>query len=463
MISQITLDPADDPRAVRRRERGAFVLGDIASNLTWSTVGTYLLFFYTDVALISAATAGTVILVARVLDGIFDPLVGIIMDRTDTRWGRARPYLLFGAPAVSVLLVLTFLTPVQGTGAIVYAAVTFILVGFAYSLVNVPYGALLAMTTRDTGTRMRIAGLRSFGVGLGLVLINGLTQPLVTAIGGSPTSRTGWAWTIAIYAVLAMVLVWLVFAWVKERVPLTPASREKGNLGSAVKALFRNRPWVIVAIFSVMAFLRIGCITGGAIYFALHVLHDPNTIALILLTFSVAAIIGSLLTPRVLLLLGARRGIIWGLLASVVLTIPMLFLRDNFIAFLVLFFVVSIVGGFGFVAAVALIAETVEWHEHQNGHRNEGLLFSGYSLAAKVGAALGSAVLAWGLAIVGYNPENVTPSASTGIVVLFLVVPAVVALLQVVVIGQYDLEKRMPEIKAALVERRGTAGAAGEA
>ncbi|MEU8664001.1 glycoside-pentoside-hexuronide (GPH):cation symporter [Actinoplanes philippinensis] len=445
---------ADDPRAVRHRERAAFALGDIASNLTWTTISSYLLFFYTDVASIAAATAGTLMLVARLLDAFFDPAIGIVLDRTHTRWGRARPYLLFGAPLLSVLTVLTFVTPGGGTlGAISWAYVTFILVGLSYSLINVPYGALMSMATRDSGMRMKLAGLRSLGVGLGLIVVSTATQPLIVAFGGSTTSRTGFLWTAGIYAVTGMALFWIVFATVKERVPLTPAARHRGSITTALRTLLHNGPWLAVFAFSVLSFARLGVITGGAVYFALHTLHNPAAIPVILLAFSLSAVIGSLLTAPLLRLLGQRRGIMLGLLASIALTPALFALRDDLIAFAAVFFVANVIGGLGFVAAPALVADTVEWQQWRSGHRNEGLLFSGYSMSTKIGAAVGSALLAWGLAAIGYRPDAVTDTVSDGIMLLFLVLPAVIAGLQAAAIGCYRLEQQLPRIKLEILQR----------
>ncbi|SPL91865.1 Glucuronide transport protein YihP, homologous to YihO [[Actinomadura] parvosata subsp. kistnae] len=351
---------------------------------------------------------------------------------------------------------LTFLTPAGGDEpwTITYATVTFILVGLAYSIVNVPYGALLSMATRDSGTRMKLAGLRSFGVGIGLILVSTLTQPLITAIGGVPTSRLGFGVTITIFSVAGMLLIWLVHAWVKERVALTPAARERGHLGASLRTLARNRPWLSVFAFSILSFARLGVITGGAVYFALHTMRDPAAISVILLAFSLSAVVGSLLTAPILRVIGHRRGIVLGLVAYIALTLSLVPLREQLVAFTVVFFAANLVGGLGFVAAPALTADTVEWQEWRGGRREEGLLFSGYSMSTKVGAALGSALLAWGLAAIAYDPAAVTPAVAGGIMWLFIALPAGLAVLQILAIAPYDLQRRLPAIKAEISARR---------
>lgn len=452
-------DP-DDPRSVRKRERAAFALGDIASNLTWTTISSYLLFFYTDVALMSAAVAGVVILIARVLDAIFDPAVGVLLDRTTTRWGRARPYLLFGAPLLAVLTFLTFLTPAGGDdfATIAYAAATFLLVGLAYSAVNVPYGALMAMATRDSGMRMKLASMRTFGVGIGIIIVSSLTQPLVAAIGGSTTSRLGFAVVVGGYSVVGMLLLWLVFAWVKERVPATPVQQERGSFLASVRTLGGNRPWIAVFVFSVLAFARLGVVTGGAVYFAIYALGDPGAIPIVLMAFSLSAVFGSLITPFVMRWLGQRRAIVIGLVLSIVLTAGLYAALGNVWAFSAVFFVANVFGGFGFVAAPALIADTVEWQEARSGRRDEGLLFAGYSMSTKIGAAVGTGLLALGLTVIAYDPAHVTDATANGVLWLFLLLPAGISVLQIIAIAAYGLERRLPEIKAAARAKRAELG-----
>ncbi|MEU6540776.1 MFS transporter [Streptomyces sp. NPDC047000] len=439
-------------------ERLGYSLGDLASNLTWTTVSSYLLFFYTDVAVIAAATAGTLMLVARVLDAVFDPSIGMLLDRTRTRFGRARPFLMFGAPVLAVLTVLTFVTPGSGGSAdIVWAYVTFILVGLAYSAVNVPYGSLMPMMTRDSGMRMKLSAFRFFGASIGLIVVSTATTPLVDALGGG-NQRRGFLLTVTLYAIVGLILFWTVAATAKERVPSAAPAEVEAPMRTALRATLTNGPWVALFVQTLLMFARLGVITGGAIYYALTVVGNPSAISLILLAYSLSALAGSVATPPVLKRLGHRNGIIAGLVASIVLTVLLVLFRHTMPAFLAVFFLSGVVGGFGFVAAPALVSDTVEYQEYRTRQRNEGLLYSGYSFATKVGTALGGAMLAWGLGVIGYRADAHGGHIANGVLWLYLGLPVVLAVLQIVALGFYRLEKRLPEITAELEARHADDG-----
>jgi GPH family glycoside/pentoside/hexuronide:cation symporter len=355
-----------------------------------------------------------------------------------------------------VLTVATFLTPGGGNDffTVGYAAVTFVLVGLAYSLVNVPYGAAMAMSTRDSGMRMKLAGMRSFGVGIGIIIVSTFTQPLIEFVGGSTTSKFGFAVVIGLYSAVGLVLFWVVSRWVKERVPATPVTKAKGNLGASLRALAGNLPWLAVVAFSILAFARLGVITGGAVYFAIYALGNPGAIPIVLFAFSLSAVVGSLLTAPILKWLGQRRAVIIGLVISIAFTPVLYLVKDDLLLFAIAFFLANIVGGFGFVAAPAFIADTVEWQEARAGRRDEGLLFAGYSMSTKIGAALGSALLAWGLAAIGYTPGVVNESAANGVLWLFLGLPVIISVLQIVAISCYRLEGRLATVKEQARARR---------
>ncbi|MFJ4623751.1 MFS transporter [Streptomyces sp. NPDC088812] len=433
------------PAAARPLGRAAqlgYGLGDLASNLTWTTLTAFLLFFYTDVAGLAAAAAGTVLLLGRIADALIDPLVGLAVDRTRSRFGRARPYLIFGSPVLAAAFALAFTSVGSGTTAAVWAGVTFVAVGISHSLVNVPYGAMLPMLTSDNDTRLKMSGYRFVGASLGLIAVSVAVMPLVGLLGAGDLGR-GFTGMAVVFGVVGTLLYWAVAALCRERVA-PPAPGEDTATGPAVKALFGNRHWLGVCLSSLAAFVRLGVITAGAVYYARDVLHDTWATTYILLAFSLSALAGSLVTPWVLRRTGKRRGIVLGLVATAVLYALLFPLHDSPAAFLAVFLVANLLGGFGLVAAPALVSDTVDHHESVTGRRDEGLLYAGYSLATKVGTALGGTFFAWALAWGGYHADEVSTGASTAIEWAFVGLPLVLCLVQAVCMALYDLERPAP-------------------
>ncbi|MFI8947290.1 MFS transporter [Streptomyces sp. NPDC053750] len=427
-----------EPRPLTRSAQFGYGLGDLASNLTWTTLTAFLLFFYTDVAALTAATAGTILLIGRIADAVIDPVVGLAVDRTRTRFGRARPYLIFAAPVLGLAFALAFTSPGTGTTAVIWAAVTFVVVGVCHSLVNVPYGAMLPMLTDDTDTRLKMSGYRFVGASLGLITVSLAVMPLAEALGGADRAR-GFTGMAIVLGAAGTLLYWIVALLCRER-PAPPAAREATSL-RALASLSRNRHWLGVSAASLAAFVRLGIITAGAVYYARDVLNDTWATSYILLAFSASALAGSLVTPWCLRRTGKRRGIVIGLVATAALYVLLFFLDGQPAAFIAVFLLANLLGGFGFVAAPALVSDTVDHHETLTGRRDEGLLYAGYSFATKVGTALGGSLFAWALAWGGYRADHVSAGASRAIEWAFVGLPAVLCLVQAACMRLYDLER----------------------
>ncbi|MFJ3669720.1 MFS transporter [Streptomyces sp. NPDC090106] len=427
------------PRPLGRAAQFGYGLGDLASNLTWTTLTAFLLFFYTDVAALTAATAGTILLVGRIADAVIDPVVGLAVDRTRSRFGRARPYLIFAAPLLAVAFVLTFTSAGSGTSAVIWAGVTFVAVGICHSLVNVPYGAMLPMLTADDDTRLRMSGYRFVGASLGLITVSVAVMPLVMAVGGGDLRR-GFTGMAIVFGVVGTLMYWAVAALCRERVAPSPVTTRVPT-GRALRELVRNRHWLGVCLASLVAFVRMGVITAGAVYYARDVLHDAWSTSYILLAFAVSALVGSLVTPWVLRRVGKRRGIVAGLVATAVLYALLFPLHGSPVGFLTVFLLANVIGGFGYVAAPALVSDTVDHHETIAGRREEGLLYAGYSFATKVGTALGGSLFAWALAWGGYRVGEVTAPAAQAIEWAFVGAPLVLCLIQAACMYLYDLER----------------------
>ena len=218
------------------REKIGYGFGDAASSMFWKLFSMYLMFFYTDIFGIPAAAVGTMFLITRIWDAAFDPLVGVLGDRTDTRWGKFRPYLLWVAIPFGIIGVLTFTTPALGTGGkLIYAYATYSLMMMIYSLINVPYASLMGVMTADGKERTTLATFRFIFAFAGSLVVLAAAEPLVKVFshvgGGGPSLQRGWQLSAAVFAVLAVVLFWLTFIWTRERIkPVTQKTSLKHDL-----------------------------------------------------------------------------------------------------------------------------------------------------------------------------------------------------------------------------------------
>ena len=226
------------------KEKIGYSLGDAASNFYWKTFEFFLMIFYTDVFGISAAAVGTMMFVTRIADAVADPAMGAIADRTKTRWGHFRPYVLWFALPLAVAGVLTFTTPnLGGSAKLVYAYVTYSLLMFLYTAVNIPYTALMGVMTSNSQERTSISSIRFIGAFTAGVFVQFFTLRLVKFFGNGNDAR-GWQLTMVLYGVLAVVLLALCFASTRERV--TPPAQQHSDIKRDLGDLFGSRPWLVL-------------------------------------------------------------------------------------------------------------------------------------------------------------------------------------------------------------------------
>ena len=248
------------------KEKIGYGLGDAASSMFWKIFSMYLLFFYTDVFGLAPAIVGTMFLITRIWDSCFDPIVGIIADRTKSKWGKFRPYLLWVAVPFAVIGVLTFYTPdFDEKGKIIYAYVTYSLMMMIYSLINVPYASLLGVMSSDRKERTTLSSYRMVFAFGGSLLALWLIEPLVNYFGGSLNSKTGWLATIAVFGIITTAFFWACFLWTKERVK--PIADEQTNLKEDLKDLLKNRPWWILLGAGIGALVFNSIRDGAAVYY----------------------------------------------------------------------------------------------------------------------------------------------------------------------------------------------------
>lgn len=407
------------------KEKIGYSLGDTASHFVWDMVGFWLLFFYTDIYGISAAAAGTIMLVARFWDMAIDPVIGVVSDRTNTRWGKFRPYILFGAIPYAVLAILTFTTPNFGeVGKIIYAGATYVLLMTAYAAINLPYSALGAVMTDDTYER---AGLNTYrfiaGFG-GQFIVTGLALTLAEFFGGGDKAQ-GFQYTLFLFAGLSLIFFFITFKSTKERVQ--PPKAQKDSLKEDVKNLFQNKAWIILAIVGIISFIMFAMQNAAIAYYFKYYLGRENNVQLFNVIGTVALIVALPLSKPLAKRFGNKNVFIGSSLISGVFFMLIYLPGVNDLTTIYVF---NIIAKMAYAPAVPLlwtmIADSADYGEWTTGRRATGLYFSAAVFAQKAGWGIGAAVAGWILSISNFMPNvEQTETAITGIKLLVSVIPGV--------------------------------------
>ena len=251
---------------IKLREKIGYGFGDMASSMFWKLFGSYLMIFYTDVFGLSAAVVGTMFLVTRIWDSAFDPVVGIIADRTHSKWGKFRPYLLYLAVPFAFIGILTFITPeLSDMGKVVYAYVTYSLMMMVYSAINVPYASLLGVMSPDPRDRNVLSTYRMTFAYIGSFVALLLFMPMVNYFAEEHSEQYSWSISVVVIAVVCAALFYGCFAWTKERVK--PIREEQNSLRDDLKDLLHNRPWWILLGAGVAALIFNSIRDGATVYY----------------------------------------------------------------------------------------------------------------------------------------------------------------------------------------------------
>lgn len=449
---------AEAAARLKLSEKISYGLGDLASNFVWGMTTSYLLYFYTNVYGLAATAIGTLFLITRILDAVIDPVIGVMIDKTNSRFGKARPYILYLTIPFGIFSVLTFITPeFSDGGKLIYAYATYLILGILYSGVNLPYGALMPMMTKDSEEKTQLSSFRIMGMAVGSILVAALTNPLVKWFGGG-NDQLGFPVTMGIFTVIAMIMFYLVFRNCKERFSESAEKTKDLDIRVSAKNMFNNQPWLMIAISSVIMFLRIGVVFGVLVYFVQYVLKQPEMIPFYLTLANVANFAGGALAPFVLKRLGKRSGSIAALSAAVVLYGVLFFLEQGSPAlYLVIFFLANVGIGINSPANFSMLADTVDYQEWKFGHRSEGMLYSAYSFATKFGIAVGGSLVAYALGFAGYDPKAVTTQAEEMIRILFYMGPIVLTILQIGCLALYKLDRQHAHIMQELDRRAASA------
>lgn len=435
------------------RHKLSYGLGDFAYALLWNVVGAFLLYYYTDVAGLAAASIGTLFLTSRLLDAGIDLGVGIWVDKTRSRWGRTRPFFIFTGPLFCLMFVATFMVP-QGwsDGArLAYAWITFYLLGVLFSLGSVPVSALLPMLTAEPKQRLQLSSIRAGLSALSVIIATAGTIPLVGYLGRGD-EWTGFAILSALFASLSLLLIVNLFATCRENIyDDTPPDFA---VLPAVRLMLRNRAWLVTFAYAVLNFIRFGTMLSVTAFFAIEVLRAPWAIGVLLPSVSGTLLVGAMIAPPIFGRLGMRKTCLGALTIAIALTLVQPLIEGNTVAFLAVFIASSLAVSVTMVGIFTMAADSVDWHEWKTGTRNEGLLSSGISLATKVGMAIGTAAIAYTLAFAGYQAKAVSEEARQAIRVSFYAWPVAVYLVQMVIIAFWPMDGMHQRIRADVAQRR---------
>ncbi len=461
------MSPPPPKHVLKTSEYIGYALGDTASNFFFQTFNIFLTYYYIDVWGIPATALLWLIPVVRAFGAFDDVIMGLIADRTNTRWGKFRPYLLFGAVPYGICGYLMFAGPDLGpNGKIIYAFVTYALMLISYTVINVPYSALLGVISPSPRTRTVASTYRFVGAFGAAFLISLFVRPLVKYLGAESEIR-GFQLTMAIFALLSIGLILITFATTKERV--TPPPQQKTNVREELGELFKNWPWVMLLIASIFSNAFSALRSGSTIFYFKYVQgYDSSSFLWGLDRTTVFLTSGALGLVLGTLCLGPiARKIDKKYYAAALSTVTGL-------SFLAFFFVPK--GQFGLMIAVNLLAQfcagptsaltwalygdVADYGEHKYGRRSTGLIYSASLFSIKTGILVGGFLVPLFLAQYGYEKGAATQTAHAllGITIAFSLGPALFALLKAVALMIYPLDqKKVDRIESELTARRAAA------
>lgn len=458
-----TPHPSAAGERLKKSEYIGYALGDTASNFFFQTFNIFLTYYYIDVWGLSATVLLWMIPIVRLIGCFDDPIMGLIADRTKTRWGKFRPYLLWGAIPYGICGYLMFAGPDFGqTGKIVYAYITYALMLTSYSIINVPYSSLLGVISPSSRTRAVASSFRFVGAFSGALLISLFVRPLVKYLGGG-NEMHGFQWTMAIFAVASVIMFWITFATTKERV--TPPREQKTNVREELGELFRNWPWVMMLIASILSTTFVALRSGSTLFYFKYVVgddgkpifHGLDRTTIFLTTGSIGLVLGTACLGSI-----ARRidkkycaavlSVVTGICFGAFFFLP----KDSFGIMLAVNAMAQFCAGPTSALTWALYGDVADYGEWKFARRSTGLIYSASLFAIKTGMVVGGFLLPLFLDQFGYVKNAAqTATALLGITLAFSIIPGIIALLKAVALLIYPLnQKRVDEIERELATRR---------
>jgi GPH family glycoside/pentoside/hexuronide:cation symporter len=434
------------------KEKIAYGLGDTASNIVFQTVMLFLTFFYTDIYGISPAFVGTMFLAVRIIDAVTDPLMGAIADRTQSKYGKFRPYLLWFALPFGLISVLAFTTPdFAEEGKMIYAFVTYTLLMLVYTAINIPYCALGAVLTADPKERVSVQSYRFVFAMLGGLMVTSLTLPLVELFGQGDRAK-GYQLTIMAMSVLGVLMFLACFYGTKERIN-PPKEAVSRSYMDNFRQLWQNDQWRVLALVALCLLSGYVLRTTLAIYYVKYYLEMPDSITLFITLGMLGSMVGCIIAQplakrycKVKLYIGIQ------ILAAVLCASSYFVAADNVTVAIGLYVLWNLVFNTGTPLLWAKMADTVDYGQWRTGVRTTGMVYSSIIFFIKMGIAIGGALGGWLLAGIGYQADVAqTEETKAGLLLAFSLYPAIGSLIVAVVMSAYKLNtQKVDEITLEL-------------
>lgn len=440
------------------REKIGYGLGDMGFNFYWANISAFLLIFYTDTMGLPVAAVGTMILITKIIDAFTDPAMGAIADRTKTRFGKFRPYLIFAAIPMAASGVLTYSTPgLDETGKLIWAYGTYSLMMLMYTVLSTPYSALSGVITANSQDRTTLISFRFIAAFTGTTVVNYFTLDMVQWF-GKGNDELGWQLTMAVYGIAAAIMFMIVFFTTRERI--APPPGQQTAITQDLKDLFNNRPWMILFILALIIMITIVMRAGAIVYYMKYYIGRPELTGSFLAVYSVALAIGAACTPLMTRYIDKKKLMILLMCTVGVLSCAMFFVPRD--AIWLMFGINTLIGFFlgpKSPLAFSMYADTADYTEWKTGRRATAMTFAAATFSQKLGGAIASATIAWTLAAMGYVANEAQSNASQmGILLLLTVIPGAIAFIAAFSMRFYTLDNdTLTRVQTELMARKATA------
>lgn len=436
------------------RQRFGYGLGDFACNLIWQMISLYLLYFYTDVMKLNASSIAIMFIVCRVIDAITDVLVGFAIDKTKTRWGKSRPWFLFGSIPFAISAFLAFSVPnIAPNGKLAYAYITYIFLSFMYTVVNIPLASILPTLTDDMNERTVLATWRKFLAFLGSTIVSATALSMVKIIGNG-NEALGFRVVMGIFGIVGCICFLLTFALVREN-NLTKNTKS-ATLKETVQSLAHNTPWKLFALNILFMWTGYFIQSSALVYYYKYYVGSTKMATLIATIMTMIPMIANLTVPFLAKYLGKRN--LYSTSAAIQFIGLFIILIGNVNQTIIIIGAVISAIGYGIKESIyfSMQADPVDYGEWKTGIQAAGTLSSINGFLGKVAQALAGGLsgllLAWGK----YDSEAIvqTSTALTAIKAMYIYIPLILLLCSIVTMSFYHLDKQFPEIQKDLEQRR---------